>query len=246
MILWTIKQLLSLKKALTGRACPSELAWGLAFGLAIGLIPKGNLVSICLIGFVVSLRVNHGMAALAAVGISFAARYLDPLSHTLGVNLLESPQIRQQMDRWWDAPLVPWTDLNNTVVMGSTVIALSAIVPTFVVTLPIFRWLAPRKKAEEVTSTPPPSFALAATTTDVAVQPDRMTPQLSTSTTTAQPIAPIPTIETQIDVIRIRPETETDEADWEAAETAAPHSMNETLGYLLRRLKDTRQQGKAA
>lgn len=290
MIFWTIKQLLSLKKAFTGRANPQELAWGLALGIAIGLIPKGNLVSISLIGLLVCLRVNHGMAALAAVATSFIAFRFDPWTHQLGSEILQAPRTHAFLTGIWDKPLVPWTDLNNTVVLGSTVVGLTSIVPTFMISLPLFRWLAPRE-SEQREMNPPPSAALAleapapsSETTKLQVvglasdenssskigdtqkqvnatieSRRNVTPDNHAGTeqkTAAQQVTPEsnvapearkasrPHVETQIEIIRMKPKDDSDfEADKDDDDKNGP--MNEALGYLLRRLRDSRQ-GKAA
>jgi uncharacterized protein (TIGR03546 family) len=261
MIFWTIKQILSLKKAVTGRAQPSELAWGLALGIAIGLVPKGNLVALGLIGLLISLRVNHGMAALSAVVVSFLAVKFDPWTHELGFNILSSPQVRTTLERWWDAPLVPWTDLNNTVVMGSTVVGLVSIVPTFLLTLPIFRWLAPRINDDAQQTDPPPAAALTLSQPQVSeprsaaplhVFQEPLAASGATSTkapankSSAEATVNQTHIETQIEIIRIAPatsETSIDDRDAESDDKHGP--MNEALGYLLRRLRDSRT-GKAA
>lgn len=296
MILWTIKQLFSLKKALTGRANPSELAWGLALGIAIGLIPKGNLVSVAMIGLLVTLRVNHGMAALSAVAVSFLAFRFDPWTHQLGSEVLQSPKTRDLLQRFWDAPFVPWTDLNNTVVMGSTIVGLGSVLPTFLLTLPIFRWLAPKKKAEKEQD-PPPAVALAmnAVATTTSATSDKFIPALppasvappqqpelhvvraesvdsltapddshssnsSVAETSDEAIRPAETTavgsqateiiakptsvqhtETQIEIIRMKPlDKQASAEDGNDQDSNGP--MNEALGYLLRRLRDSRQE----
>lgn len=274
MILWTIKQLLSLRKIFSGRAHPSELAWGLALGLAIGLVPKGNLVSLLLIGLLVSVRVNHGMAALAAVSFSFIAGHFDSWTHQLGASILQAPSTRPTLERYWNMPLVPWTDLNNTVVMGSTVIALVGLLPTALVSLPIFRWLAPHKPENESNLDPPPSVAAIAGVNDlptarsVEIIPIHSSVRVVTAaeinTTSAftpemgapsgcpiglKPESQVESsaethVETQIDIIRMKSISD-DEDDEPQLASDQQGPMNEALGYLLRRLKDSRQ-GKAA
>ncbi|MEM9589677.1 MAG: TIGR03546 family protein [Planctomycetota bacterium] len=147
MIIWTLKQLLSLKKAIAGRRHPSQLAWGLAFGILLGLIPHGNLLTILLVILVVSLKLNHAMAGLTAVATTFAATRLDPISHRLGTMILEQPEISLRLSQAWNLPLMPWTDLNNTVVVGSLTIGLVALIPVFLVSYPFFRLFRPADAA---------------------------------------------------------------------------------------------------
>jgi hypothetical protein len=83
------------------------------------------------------------MAGLTAVAATFVATKLDPYSHQVGDFVLTHPQLSDHAAGAWQLPLMPWTDLNNTVVMGSLLIGVTALVPVFVITYPIFRLLAP-------------------------------------------------------------------------------------------------------
>lgn len=147
MILWTIKQLNSVRLAIAGRQQPSHLAWGLAFGVLLGIVPHGNLLAILLLLVVLSMNLNHAMAALTAVSVTFLARRLDPYSDWVGHHLLTHPEGRRIATAAWQYPLVPWTDLNNTVVLGSLAIGLLALFPLFLISYPLFRRLGPRVSA---------------------------------------------------------------------------------------------------
>ncbi|MBB3209401.1 uncharacterized protein (TIGR03546 family) [Rhodopirellula rubra] len=143
MILWTIKLISSVRKAIAGRKHPSQLAWGVAFGALLGLIPHGNLLAVALVLLVLTLRVNHAMVALVGVAVTFVAPTIDPTFDSVGRWLFDRPDVAQQLAIAWQYPLVAWTDLNNTVVAGSFVIGLVALVPLFLLTYPIFRAWAP-------------------------------------------------------------------------------------------------------
>lgn len=150
MILWIVKLLGSVRQAIAGRKYPHQLAWAVAFGLLLGAVPHGNLLAIGLLIVVLSLRINHAMVGLTAVGTTFLATKLDPYSHQVGQYVLEHPTLGKAATDAWQLPLMPWTDLNNTVVLGSFLIGVGALVPVFVVTYPMFRWLAPAEPALEI------------------------------------------------------------------------------------------------
>jgi uncharacterized protein (TIGR03546 family) len=109
----------------------------------LGIVPHGNLLALTLLVIVLTLKLNHAMAGLTAVASSFAAGYLDPYAHRLGDYVLSHPQVYDYAVAAWQLPLVPWTDLNNTVVMGSLLIGTATLLPAFAVTYPLFRYLAP-------------------------------------------------------------------------------------------------------
>jgi hypothetical protein len=48
MILWLVQQLLLFRKFVQAQDTPRQLAWGLALGMMIGLVPKGNLLAVVL------------------------------------------------------------------------------------------------------------------------------------------------------------------------------------------------------
>ena len=148
MILFTVKLIGMIRRAVAGRKYPSQLAWAVAFGLLLGIVPHGNLLAAVLLIVVLSFRVNHAMAALTAIAASFLATKLDPVSHMVGEFLLTQPKFASFAETAWALPMMPWTDLNNTVVLGSLTIGLAALLPVFLITYPVFRFLAPSEKTE--------------------------------------------------------------------------------------------------
>ncbi len=149
MILWTLKLISTARRAIAGRKYPHQLAWAVAFGLLLGVVPHGNLLAIVLLLVVLSLKINHAMAGLTAIAATFLATRLDPFSHQVGDYVLTHPSLNEAAVTAWQLPLVPWTDLNNTVVMGSFLIGIGALVPVFAVTYPVFRLFKPSAESED-------------------------------------------------------------------------------------------------
>ena len=153
MIFWIVKLANSMRRAIEGRRYPHQLAWAVALGLLLGVVPHGNLLAFALVILVLSLKINHAMAGLTAVCATFLAVYLDPYSHEVGNFILTHPQLQQASQTAWSLPFIPWTDLNNTIVMGSFAIGLTSVVPVFLITYPIFRLIAPPETSSEHSST---------------------------------------------------------------------------------------------
>lgn len=144
MLLFLTKPWAILRQAIVGRCEPAQLAWGAAFGVLLGIVPHGNLLAFALLILLLSLRVNHGIASLAAVAATFLATRLDPYSHRVGQYVLTHEDFSRHLANAWQLPLVPWTDINNTIVTGSLLIGLTALVPIFLIAYPIFHWFAPQ------------------------------------------------------------------------------------------------------
>ena len=96
-------------KALLVDATPRQLALGLALGMLVGLVPKGNLLAMGLMVLLCSLRVNLSIGLLAAFVFSWADLILDPLTHAIGSSLLKNNSLRPLWTQMYDTAVLPWT-----------------------------------------------------------------------------------------------------------------------------------------
>ena len=131
-------------KALVVDATPGQMAMGLALGVLVGLVPKGNLLAIGLMVLMCSLRVNLGVGLATVFATSWIGVLLDPISHRIGEFLLKNESLRPLWEEMYDTMLLPWTDFNNTVVLGSFSMGAAAFVPLYFLSKPIFGVLTPR------------------------------------------------------------------------------------------------------
>jgi uncharacterized protein (TIGR03546 family) len=56
---------------------------------------------------------------------------LDPLFDRIGLALLEAPGLRGLWTDWYNIPLLPYTNFNNSVTLGSIIFWVIAAVPVF-------------------------------------------------------------------------------------------------------------------
>ncbi len=110
---------------------PRQVAMGIALGAMIGLVPKGNLVAVGLTVLLFALRVNVGSGMLVAFLVSLLSPQFDVLTHRIGSRVLCQPVVYDRLAAWYELPLVPWTSLNNTVVMGGALLGLALFYPIF-------------------------------------------------------------------------------------------------------------------
>lgn len=143
MVFLIIRPLRIAFKALVAQSSPAQLSMGLALGVLVGLVPKGNLLAIALGMILAASRVNLGIAAAAIVTCTFLSPVLDPLSDQLGGWLLSMPQLQAMWTELYNTPLMPWTDFNNSVVLGSFVLGLAAIYPVHRLSRPCFEKYSP-------------------------------------------------------------------------------------------------------
>ncbi len=256
MVLWLIKQFLNIKQVLAGRSHPHQMAWGLALGLLLGLIPHGNLLTVALVTLVLCLNVNHAMVTLVGIAATFMATRLDPYSHQVGQFVLLHPSLAEPLANAWQLPLAAWTDLNNTIVMGSFLIGVAALLPVYAFSYPLFRMLAPHDPTDQ------PETADAIATESAAGS----LPQASPAADDSTPIVfkPLPgreaafasasdvtedkpeIVETQIDVIRLKDHHDDDMSETPATAPDTDNAqINQALNFLLRRLRTAQQENAA-
>jgi uncharacterized protein (TIGR03546 family) len=131
-------------KALVQDTQPSQLALGMGLGLAIGLVPKGNLLAIGLMVVLGVLRVNLGIGMLMAFVVSWLSVFIDPISNWIGLSLLNAESLKVFWTDLYNMPFVPWTNFNNTVVLGGFVLGVSLLIPVYFISRPVFAKYMPR------------------------------------------------------------------------------------------------------
>ncbi|MCR4412557.1 MAG: TIGR03546 family protein [Thermoguttaceae bacterium] len=131
MLAQVLHPLRTLVEVLSAEESPRRMALGVALGMVLGLVPKGNLSAAVLLGVVLSVRVNLP-AALASAGLfTWVASWIDPFTHHLGMRLLTQPWVQPIGAYLYDLPVFPWTALNNTIVFGSLMLGLVLFYPTY-------------------------------------------------------------------------------------------------------------------
>ena len=133
-----------LVETLTEASSTRQMAWGFALGMWIGLVPKDNLLAFGLMTILYLLRVNLSAGLMSAFLFSWVGYLLDPVSHRLGEFLLTVPAFESMWTWLYNQPFVPWTNFNNTVVLGSFVLGAITLLPAAYLSRPFFDWFTPR------------------------------------------------------------------------------------------------------
>jgi uncharacterized protein (TIGR03546 family) len=139
-----LKLLQSLVKALHSDGTAGQLAAGIALGSILGLTPLLNLHNAVVFGLIIILNVSFPGAMLGWAVFTPIGFLLDPLFDAVGRTLLlDVSALRPLWTALFNVPVVPLTNLNNTVVLGSVVIALALWVPLYFAA----RWAVARYRA---------------------------------------------------------------------------------------------------
>jgi uncharacterized protein (TIGR03546 family) len=130
-MLMLLKLIQSLIKTLHSDGTPGQVAAGIALGSALGLTPLVNVHNLIVFAFIVVLNVSFGGGMLGWALFVPIGFLLDPVFDSIGRSLLQAPSFRGLWTALYNTPLVPYTNFNNTVVLGS-------VVAWMVLALPIF------------------------------------------------------------------------------------------------------------
>ncbi|HXF95406.1 MAG TPA: TIGR03546 family protein [Gemmatimonadales bacterium] len=139
-----LKLVQSLVKALHSDGTPGQVAAGIALGSILGLTPLMSLHNALVFGLIVILNVSFPGAMLGWALFIPVGFLLDPWFDRIGtLLLLETPALVPLWTSLYNLPVVPLTDFNNTVVLGSVVFAAAFLGPLFVGS----RWAVARYRA---------------------------------------------------------------------------------------------------
>jgi uncharacterized protein (TIGR03546 family) len=126
-----LKLIQSIIKTLHSEGTPGQVAAGMALGAALGLTPLMNVHNLVVFSLIVLFNVSFGGGMLGWALFVPLGFILDPVFHAIGVGLLQAPSLRGLWTAMYNTPLVPYTNFNNSVVLGSVVGWLGLSVPIF-------------------------------------------------------------------------------------------------------------------
>ena len=128
---------------------PHQIALAIAFGVMLGLVPKENLIAFVLVLTLFLLRCNLGFGILAAALVSILTPRLDAGVNLLGSKLLANASVIDLETTLYHYPLIAWTSLNNTLVLGSVVVGVIAFLPVYMVVFAFCRFFQPKRNIEK-------------------------------------------------------------------------------------------------
>ena len=126
-----LKLIQSIIKTLHSEGTPGQVAAGIALGSALGLTPLVNVHNLIIFSLIVLLNVSFGGGMLGWALFVPLGFILDPVFDRAGAALLTATSLRPLWTSLYNTPLVPYTNFNNTVVLGSLVSWLVLAVPIF-------------------------------------------------------------------------------------------------------------------
>ena len=129
--------LAKLLKALHSDASPWQLAFGIAFGMLIGLTPLMRLHNLVFLFVVLLFRVNLATFLLSFALFSFLGLILDPLFANWGASLLSAAGMQESWTALYNTTLGQLSQFYHSATLGSLLGGLIAFVPVLLLS----KWL---------------------------------------------------------------------------------------------------------
>jgi uncharacterized protein (TIGR03546 family) len=126
-----LKLIQSIIKTLHSAGTPGQVAAGMALGSALGLTPLMSLHNLVILSLLILLNVSFGGGMLGWMLFVPVGFLLDPVFDRLGLRVLTAPSLRPMWTDLTNTPILPYTNFNNTVVLGSFLGWLILAIPTF-------------------------------------------------------------------------------------------------------------------
>lgn len=120
-------------KILNSETDPGQISLALCFAMAMGLSPLLSVYSLIILFVVLFIRVNLSAFLLGWALFSLIGYALDPLFHSLGLSILNSPFLERLFTVLYNIPVFRVMAFNNSLVMGSLVCSLILFIPSFLI-----------------------------------------------------------------------------------------------------------------
>jgi uncharacterized protein (TIGR03546 family) len=127
-----LKLIQSVFQTLHSEGTPKQVAAGITLGACLGLTPLLNLHNLFVFSAIVLLNVSFGGGMLGLALFTPVGFLLDPLFDRIGHALLDAAALRPLWTGWFNVPLIPYTNFNNTVLLGSVVGWVALSLPIYV------------------------------------------------------------------------------------------------------------------
>ena len=124
---------IKLFKAFNSSQTPWQMSLAITLGMAMGLTPFSGLQSILIIFVVLIINVHLGLFLVSSGFFAGFAYLLDPTFEALGYSILTNPEFKDFFTYAYNSGLMRLTNFNNTLVIGSNIIAFSLLIPIYFV-----------------------------------------------------------------------------------------------------------------
>jgi uncharacterized protein (TIGR03546 family) len=128
-----LKQIFDFLRLLNSETGTRPIAWGVVCGMILGFTPAFSIQTLLVIVLLFFFRIQIGAAMVSAVLFKSLSFFLDGVFDPAGRAVLELSVLQGLFTTLFNMPLVPLTRFNNSIVMGSAVVALALVIPMYLI-----------------------------------------------------------------------------------------------------------------
>ncbi|MEA3373777.1 MAG: TIGR03545 family protein [Campylobacterota bacterium] len=123
--------ILKLFKALNSAQTPWQVTLAITLGMVAGLTPLSGIQTIVIFFLAFVLNIHLGLFFVSSAVFAGIGYLFDPIFEQIGYALLTGEGLNGLWTAWYNNGLIRLSYFNNTLVLGSTVVALTAAVPLY-------------------------------------------------------------------------------------------------------------------
>jgi len=125
-----LSQIIKFIQIISSETAPVQISAGIALAMIPGFTPLFSIHNLIVLLVLLMLRINIAAFMLALALFTAFAYLLDPAFHSIGQIILTQEDLQNFWTELYNSTFWRLTGFNNTVVMGSLIVSLVALVPT--------------------------------------------------------------------------------------------------------------------
>ena len=123
--------LMKLFKALNSAQTPWQVTLAITLGMVAGLTPMSGIQTVVILFLAFLLNIHLGLFFVASALFAGIGYLFDPWFEQVGYAILGSEGLKGIWTVWYNSGLLRMSNFNNTLVMGSTAVALALALPLY-------------------------------------------------------------------------------------------------------------------
>ncbi|MBU0633241.1 TIGR03545 family protein [bacterium] len=126
-----MKFIMKLFKALNSGQTPWQVTLAIVLGMVMGLTPYSGVQTVLVIFLALLLNIHFGLFLVSATFFAGIGYIFDPLFESFGYSLLSAGALKSFWTSMYNSGIMRLTYFNNTIVLGSSVIAILLALPLY-------------------------------------------------------------------------------------------------------------------
>ena len=129
-----IKNLLNILKVLVDNTSPKQITWSLVLGIGLGISPFLSIQFFLILIVLLLFNIQFSLALSSSFFFKLLMSLPTSLFDYLGEAVLTNKSLQPYFEKMMNTPLIPYTNFNNTIVMGSFIVYIFSLPALYLIT----------------------------------------------------------------------------------------------------------------